>query len=159
MTQNPSQMAISPLQLKSHFFPLVHVVSMPGGKGDGPTTFNQDVGWSAIPDKPNEWRLQLGIKLASADKAKPFLYEIDVQAIGHFEVIGTIAEDRKMPIAVVNGLSILFGAIREMVLNITARQAYGPVNLPSVSFIDVLKLPEDGTSSEIMAGSPPPGSV
>jgi preprotein translocase subunit SecB len=129
---------ISPLQLKSHFFHVIRLRAVPGGKKEGQTTFNREVAFSPLPDKPKEWQLELNIKLECVDKTNPFIYEFEIHVIGFFELVVDLPEDRRQQIIVVNGLSILYGALREMVINLTSRSAFGPLSLPSISFADVL---------------------
>ena len=64
-------------------------------------------------------------------------YNVKVVATGIFTWIGkeTAAEERR-DLTVVNGASILFGAIREMVLNVTSRSMSGTMLLPSFNFLD-----------------------
>jgi preprotein translocase subunit SecB len=111
---------------------------MAGGKKDGPTTFNREVGISPLPGKPNEWQLELTIKIASTDKTNPYIYDIEIHAIGIVELIVEVPPDDRQKLAVVNGLSILYGAVREMVINLTSRSPYGALMLPTISFTDVL---------------------
>jgi len=57
--------------------------------------------------------------------------------------VGRIANhlpaDQKEIMALVNGFSILCSAAREMLLNVTARSAYGPVSLPTLSFVSLVR--------------------
>src|ERR1035437_10151531 len=117
--QNLTPIPISPLQLKTHFFPVIRLQAMAGGKKDGQTTFNRDVGFSPLPGKPNEWQLELTIKLASVEKTNPFIYEFEIQVMGVVELIAEVPPDSREKLAIVNGLSILYGAVREMVINLT----------------------------------------
>lgn len=137
--QNMMPIPISPLQLKTHFFPVIRLQAMAGGKKDGPTTFNREVGISPLPGKQNEWQLELTIKIASTDKTNPYIYDIEIQTIGIVELIVEVPSDDRQKLAVVNGLSILYGAVREMVINLTSRSPYGALMLPTISFTDVLK--------------------
>lgn len=72
-------------------------------------------------------------------KFSPYL--IDVEASAFVQVLAG-AERLGLPedLASVNGAALLWSAIREQVLNLTARMPVGPVMLPTVHFQD-LKLP------------------
>jgi len=152
---NMTPIPISPLQLKSHFFPIIRLQSMPGGKNDSPTVFDREFAFSQLPASPNEWQLELTIKLTNTEKTKPFIYQFEIQIIGIFELVAELPEDRKKPIVVVNGLSILYGAIREMVINLTSRSPYGALTLPTVSFTDALDL-KAATENAPQTGAPTP---
>jgi preprotein translocase subunit SecB len=146
---------ISPLQLKTHFFPLIRLQAMPGGKNDGKTTFNREVAFSPLPNKPNEWQLELTIKLASVEKTNPFIYEFEIQVIGVVELVAEVPADRRQQLAVVNGLSILYGALREMVINLTGRSPHGALMLPTLSFTDVLNEVQPASDpSQVISNAP-----
>jgi preprotein translocase subunit SecB len=51
----------------------------------------------------------------------------------------SLAVDQREIMALVNGFSILYSAAREMLLNVTARSAYGPVSLPTLSFVNLVQ--------------------
>lgn len=69
-------------------------------------------------------------------KGKQAPYAIDVKIMGRFSYIGPDADDKAMDLVVVNGLSILYGAIREMCTIVTARMPHGAVCLPGANFMD-----------------------
>ena len=54
------------------------------------------------------------------------------------QVTDGLAQERKEQLALVNGFSVLYSAAREMLLNITARSAYGAVTLPTLSFVSLV---------------------
>lgn len=65
-------------------------------------------------------------------------YRLDVEARG-VVVIPDGAEKLALPedLAAVNGASLLWSALREQVLTVTARMMAGPVMLPTMSFHDL----------------------
>lgn len=129
----------SPLELKRHLFTFVSVKANPAGKSDGPLHMDQNINFSRVPASSNQWNLELELKLTSENPDKPFFYEIQVQLVGTVEVDPQFPEDKKEQLAVANGLGILYGAAREMVINLTARSVYGPMLLPTASFTGVTK--------------------
>jgi preprotein translocase subunit SecB len=145
--KNMSLIPISPLQLKSHSFPIIRLQAMPGGKNTSQTSFNRNVSFIPLPERPNEWQLELTIKIASVDPTNPFLYDLEVIVIGIVEVRAELPEEQKKQIAVVNGFSILYGAVREMVINLTCRSPYGPLTIPTITFTGVLKLDSEKFSA------------
>lgn len=149
-----TSLPISPLQLKSHFFPKIEVRAQPGGSQEGATSIDREIAFKNVTGKPKEWQLELTVRLKSNDKTKPFIYEFDVQAIGIFEFIADGQEERTKQIVIVNGLSILYGAIRELVINLTSRSAFGALSLPSLSFVDVLKEVQPGSTPSPAPASP-----
>jgi preprotein translocase subunit SecB len=127
---------LSPLQLKGHQFTNVRVRSIDGGKADGATSFKPTIWFEHVPNSPNQWRIVLTIQCLNEDPAKPYLYEAEIIVQGIVEVNEGFPEDKKEQLAIVNGLSILFSAAREMLINITARSVYGGITLPTFSFVN-----------------------
>jgi preprotein translocase subunit SecB len=70
------------------------------------------------------------------EKGKQAPYVIDVRVMGRFDYVGPDPEDKATDLVVVNGLSILYGAIREMCTIVTARMPYGAICLPGANFMD-----------------------
>lgn len=72
-------------------------------------------------------------------EGKPAPYKIDVEALGFIEVVGDHETATPEDLAVVNGTSVVYGAVREMVTNLTSRFAPGALVLPTMDFRDHLK--------------------
>ena len=144
--QSTSQQMIpfSPLQLKQHLFTIVNVRANPEGKPDGPVQLNQHVVHLPVPGKSNQWQVELYINIHSGDAKRLFCYELELHVVGIVEVHGEMEKEKREAIAAVNGLSLLYGAAREMVMNITARSPHGPYCLPSLNFAEVLKQAKPG---------------
>jgi preprotein translocase subunit SecB len=68
-----------------------------------------------------------------------FPYDIEMEMLGVFNADG-FKEAERHAMLLVNGASMLYGAMREMLMTITYRCMHGPVLLPSVHFI---KLEQD----------------
>lgn len=69
---------------------------------------------------------------------KPSPYVIDVKCVGYFAISKKAFPDseKRIDVGVVNGASLLYGTIREMILSITSRSWSGPLLIPSMSFMD-----------------------
>lgn len=63
-------------------------------------------------------------------------YIIDVKCVGYFTLLKDAFPDpiKRYDVAVVNGTSMLYGAIRERVSELTSRSWYGNLLLPSANF-------------------------
>jgi preprotein translocase subunit SecB len=81
--------------------------------------------------------VSLGIAIAG-DDGRPTPYKIDVKCVGYFNVLTAAFPDeaRRQDVVVVNGASMLYGAIRDMVATVTARGWKGEMLLPAMSFAD-----------------------
>lgn len=64
-------------------------------------------------------------------------YTIDVEMVGFIEILKkNLSDDEMEKLALINGCSILYGAMRELVMNFTSRCAGGILVLPTVNFLD-----------------------
>jgi preprotein translocase subunit SecB len=70
------------------------------------------------------------------EKGKPAPYAMDIQVMGLFEYRGSDPEEQATDLVVVNGLSILYGAIRELCTTLTSRMPHGAICLPGANFLD-----------------------
>lgn len=129
---------LSPLQLKEHHFTNLRVKAIEGGSPSAEPMLKPEVWFERVPSTTDQWKLILNLQLASADAAKPFLFEAEIQIQGLVHVTEGFPEDRKEQLALVNGFSVLYSAAREMLLNITARSG-GAVNLPTLSFVNLVQ--------------------
>jgi len=86
-------------------------------------------------DDPRDFliRLNIGIDNKTGKKAP---YDIDVGVVGVFNVLPSLPIERREDLVTVNGASILYGVIREIVLSLTSRFASGPLTLPGMNFED-----------------------
>lgn len=86
----------------------------------------------------NEEKKRHAIKLflsASPENKGTFPYSISATIEGFFYLLDD--DLFKTDMILVNGSSILFGILRDNILNITSKFNHGPVLLPTVSFIDL----------------------
>jgi preprotein translocase subunit SecB len=86
-------------------------------------------------DEGTKWWVGLEIAINNdekTDKASP--YTINLRAAGMFSINPNYPADRREKFVYESGASLIYGAIREMVCNITARSAHGSFLLPTSSF-------------------------
>jgi preprotein translocase subunit SecB len=72
----------------------------------------------------------------------------------HLTQVDGQAEERRVR-ALVNGASLLYGAVREMVSTITSRSAHGPLLLPSLNFQDLASHKPDEVAPTALPSSAP----
>lgn len=93
-------------------------------------------------EDPRHFALQYGIKVDKGEKEEAKTpYYIEVEAIGYFRYTGGeefLGEDRFRAVRF-SGYQILYGSIREMVCNLTARARHGMWQLPARHFQSVAK--------------------
>src|SRR5687767_4402692 len=80
-------------------------------------------------DNPRDFLVDLEI-LIDNQEGKPTPYNIDVGILGVFKVLPSLPADRREDLVTVNGASILYGTIREIVLGLTSRFSPGAMTLP-----------------------------
>lgn len=143
-------MRVSPVQLKAYFLSRVSVLPreeisiksqhevQPFEDWNGVNLMsNVDFGWAdGQGDDPRAYVLRLRVRITneSGNKAP---YNVDLEATGYLELLGDIPLSDREDIAKVNGASLLFGALREVLLSLTVRSPLGPLVLPGVNFIDL----------------------
>jgi preprotein translocase subunit SecB len=84
--------------------------------------------------KPLEYWVGVEYSLHS-DAEKRCPYVIDMKAVGFLSVRESVSEDKRDALVYENGSALVFGAIREMIANITWRSLFGTLLLPTASFI------------------------
>lgn len=149
-------MQLSPLQLLEYVFDGVSVQPVKGYQPDpdvspnlvffpGKLSLSAQVGIDLLAEesKYSDYGISLALKVGpKSDELAP--YEVNVTVKGlvrmHLTQAEGQAEERRVR-ALVNGVSLLYGAVRDQVMTITSRSVHGPFLLPSVSFAD-LALPK-----------------
>lgn len=83
-----------------------------------------------------------GVKLRIAienKEGKIAPYTIDVEVAGIFEIFEKIEKEKREEMIIINGSALLFSAIRDQVMTISARCSQGVFILPTVNFLDKVK--------------------
>lgn len=80
------------------------------------------------------WAVMLGFVSTNEKSDVLCPYEIDIQAVGTFSVALNFPEDKVEKLVYENGTALIYGAIRDMVVNITSRSSPGPIILPTPTF-------------------------
>ena len=130
--------ALSPLQLQQHFF--THLLVKPNitGTRTGKLNLDPSISFQKLAQNERQWVLILGVALRSTEPQAPFCYEAEIGMQGTVEIHEAIPTEKREQIALVNGFSLLYSAIREMLLNVTARCPHGPVCLPVLNFQEIV---------------------
>ena len=103
------------------------------------TTFISTIEHAPAEDDPESPLLNFVVSLQVElpdEGENPPPYIVDVKCIGYFSLLKEAFPDpvKRYDVAVVNGTSILYGALRELVSNVTARSWCGQLLLPSANF-------------------------
>lgn len=149
-------MQLSPLQLLEYVFDGVSVQPVEGYKIDpevspnlvffpGKLSISAEVGIDLLAEEPkySDYGVSLALKVGpKSDELAPYEVHVTVKGLVRMHLVQADgqAEERRVR-ALVNGVSLLYGAVRDQVMTITSRSVHGPFLLPSVSFAD-LALPK-----------------
>lgn len=101
-----------------------------------------NLGWAIDHGKHEEgglvWWVGVTFILKSEpDKVSPYM--LNIKAVGMFDINSRAAEEDRERIIYENGAALVYGAIREMVSTLTARGFFGPLMLPTATFIGTFK--------------------
>lgn len=108
------------------------------------------LGWSINHGRENQenvWWVAVGFASSNQDAEKACPYEIDVQAVGVFEVSASISEEKREKLVYENGAALVYGAIRDMVSNISSRSLLGSLMLPTPTFVGAFEERKDNRLS------------
>jgi preprotein translocase subunit SecB len=147
---------LSPTQLKDHRFTNIRVKAVEGGSPTAEPVLKPSIWFESVPNTSDQWRLVLTLHLTSANPVKPFPYEADLQLQGLVQSHDSLPEERKEQVSLVNGFSVMYSAAREMLLNITARSAYGAVTLPTLNFTSLVAKARKQTVAKKQKAPPAP---
>lgn len=124
---------MSPLQLSSYQFRKIEIESQDDPTPECDNEIISEVEFEVSKVDPRLWRVALNVSLAAAEETTPrYLAKFKLEGI--FRVHPHWPEDKIDRLVSANAPAVLFGAIREMVVNLTSRSVHGPIHLPTVRF-------------------------
>jgi len=161
---------LSPLQLLEYTFDGVSVIPVEGYEADpafapglvffpGKLAMSADTGLALLDEKEkySDFGVKLTLRVGPKEDAQaPYNIQVSVRGIVrmHLTQVDGQAEERRVR-ALVNGASLLYGAVREMVSTITSRSAHGPLLLPSLNFQDLASHKPDEVAPTALPSSAP----
>jgi len=129
----------SPLQLESYVFTRIHMDACEDPK----CLTNEDAGQFLVNtqcqqhnEERSRWMVTIKVSIHQKDGAQCPPYLFDIEVVGFFQVAEEYPAEKNAPMVRANAPAVLFGAVREMIANITARGPYPKFDLPTVTFID-----------------------
>jgi preprotein translocase subunit SecB len=142
-------MRASIIQLKQVFFQRIEVEAVEAAEGasvEETAGFDFDgiafrVALDANPapaedeNDPRSFVVVLAIAIDPAE-GKPAPYRLDIAALGLVEISDEVEPEKRRDLALVNGASLVYGAVRELVTTLTARSIAGSLVLPTADFRD-----------------------
>jgi preprotein translocase subunit SecB len=143
-------MSQTPLRLETYFFPKVQIEANPDySPTDVPeerdVQMKMNVGLLGSEQEPNRFQLMLDIEKISVPTGI-LPYRLSLEAVAFLTVDDNLKHSDIKRLVQVNGASMLYSAVRELVLMVTGRGPWGAFQLPTVNFHGVIPL--SGKSKE-----------
>jgi preprotein translocase subunit SecB len=91
--------------------------------------------------REDHWYVGLNVAFAGKDSTKAN-YKGQIEFAGIFDIHPTYPVDKIDDLVRMNGGAILYGAVREYVLGLTARSKHGPFEMPTIDARMFLKKPK-----------------
>lgn len=131
----------SPLQLEHYFFERMQCVAKPdidfehikAWQEADHSRFQLTVELATNPESARHWQVSLDLR-TSDEYPAPSPYELRFKAIGFFGVDEEFEHNDIEHLIRVNGSSVLYSAMRELVSLFTSRAPWGAVMLPTINF-------------------------
>jgi preprotein translocase subunit SecB len=146
---------LSPLQLKNQIFTDVKVTSQHLTETDmlGGMETAVEFRSQADPNNNRLWQIIVRVHMRGSGNIKA-PYVGTVECVGGFEVVPEWPENKIEQLVSVNGTSLLYSSIRDMVCNITARGPWGSIMLPTQSFIEAYEAGKKAAAAAKKAAVP-----
>jgi preprotein translocase subunit SecB len=128
----------SPLQLERYFFVKASLQAQPKGDPQALNSVQTQFEVSQASERPNDYMVSLTVRLMPLENNSP-AYIGEFIVVGFFKVHETYPKDKCAKLVGVNGAGILYGVVREMVANLTARGPFPMLGLVSLNFNDAIK--------------------
>ena len=128
----------SPLQLESYAFDRIEVKAQENPNSSHHNLISGEVTHGVAQEDSRLWHVMLDLSL-KADRGEKPLYLARIVAEGVFRVHPNWPEDKVEALVSSNAPAVLYGAIREMVVNLTSRSKNGPIHLQTVRFAAINK--------------------
>jgi preprotein translocase subunit SecB len=136
-------MKAAPIQLTDYFLTELRMSANPkfDPKQEVPIRFEDfQVILEASPQSPEKRDWQVSLTLNHQPPAEANVpYRFSAAILGFFLVHPDCADERIEPLVKTNGASMLFGALREIIRDTTARGPYSALFLPATSFYESAK--------------------
>jgi preprotein translocase subunit SecB len=126
----------SPLLLERHFFSKIALDAHLDPPLDRDNVLRCQMEVAQAADNPRRFQVVLKLGLESRLE-KRSAYTGEIHAVGFFRVVDDYPDDKIPTLVQTNGSALLYGAIRELVINLTSRGPWPPIVLKSVTFLPV----------------------
>jgi preprotein translocase subunit SecB len=123
----------SPLQLEGHHFTRIQISAREGAPDESQNKVECQLAYAVDNTNPRRHRVALTLRLSEFPDTTP-AYTGEFEIVGFFAVVDAWPEEKIGQLITANGPSVLYGAVREMIITLTSRLAHGPIQIPTVRF-------------------------
>lgn len=158
-------MQLSPLQLLEYSFDGVSITPIDGfdnTQRDPLLVFSpngmklqSEVGFAVLQEQEgfSDYGLRLTMALSSTEEAAT-PYDVRVSVAGSVRMHGGGSREERQKLALVNGVSLLCGVVRDLVASVTSRSRHGQMLLPTLNFAKLAEHPMAGSTVTTPAKKP-----
>ncbi len=100
------------------------------------------------------WHVRLKVSVGGRDSVTAN-YKVEIDFEGIFDIHPKFPAEQTEDLVRMNGGAVLYGAVRELVLNLTARSKHGPFEMPTIDARMFVKKPESGATSPVKSSGHP----
>ena len=133
----PTQLSPSPLAIRAHQFREIHLDVADEEDPKAPLNLSCKRECGCSQTDPLDWMVDLTVAFGPENEADKVPYTGRIRVVGYFRIHEAYPRQNRESLIRIPGASILYGACREMLANLTARSSHGMISLPSISFIDL----------------------
>jgi len=128
------------LLLERYFYPKISIQADPKYSPSG-TPLLAEIGvntqFKKVSEAERKWAVTIRIRTSA--KEYPVPYKIDLSAVGYFRIAPNYPEAEMEKLIRIGGPTVLYSSARELILTISSRGPWGPVFIPSMSFLETPK--------------------
>jgi hypothetical protein len=121
-----------PIHLRQVLFTRTSVIAIPGYElpkdGQGTVSPENTINVMRDPSNPRQFIATMR-SIINKEESPASPYSIDMECVAQLETDGTLSVEEEVRGVTINAHSVCYGAIREAVAWLTARQPFGPVAL------------------------------
>ncbi len=122
----------SSIQLINTSFSHIELIPSAADKPNGDVSGEHQLGVQRNSSEDGVWHAKLILELKHADEENPTPYTGKFVVIGKFKLDPNFPEETAEQMVQLNAGSLLYGTIREMVINLTSRSLHGPARIPTL---------------------------
>jgi|LakMenEpi03Aug12_release.lakeMendotaPanAssembly.Ray.scaffolds.fasta_scaffold33162_6 preprotein translocase subunit SecB len=136
MTTQPKPLRASPIQIEAYEFLDIEVHASEHENAHSSLGLKVNRAFSPHEEDPLSWRIELTVHFGDEQNGVPSVYTGMVRIAGYFKVNEAYPREKASQLIEITGASMLYGACREMIASLTARNSRGMVTLPSITFVE-----------------------